>query len=179
MFKDVNLLLPIAGNVYTSVKDLFTDPSKVGKDISSLVLTLSNALIKSVLTKPDILAALAVYFGLEEAEEAIPFVGWGFKVLAIEATAVQLAQTVGEVVGSPRVVEFDLTVTMDAQITLVPEQAFPDNGEIVHDHGAVHRKHHAYLCRHACPDNKVGQHRRELERRARGRQGELRGGDVR
>ena len=126
MFKDVNVLLPIAGNVYASVKDLFMDPSKVGKDISSLVVTLGNALVKNVLTKPDILASLAAYFGMEEAEEAIPFVGWGFKVLAMEATVAQLAQTVGEVVGSPRVVEFDLTVTMDAQITLVPKQAFPD-----------------------------------------------------
>lgn len=126
MFRDVNLLLPIADNVYASVKDLFSDPSKVGKDISSLVLTLSNTLVKNVLTKPDILASLAEYFGMEEAEEAIPFVGWGFKVLAMEAAAAQLAQTVGEVVGSPRVVEFDLTLTMDAQITLVPEQAFPD-----------------------------------------------------
>jgi hypothetical protein len=127
MFKDVNLLLPIAGNVYASVKDLFMDQSKVGKDISSLVLTLGNALVKNVLTKPDILESLAAYFGAEEAEEAIPFVGWGFKVLAMEAAVEQLAQTVGEVVGSPRVVEFDLTLTMDAQITLVPEQAFPDN----------------------------------------------------
>lgn len=127
MFKDVSVLLPIASNVYASIKDLFTDPSKVGKDISSLVLTLGNVLVKSVLTKPDVLASLAVYFGTEEAEEAIPFVGWGFKVLAIEATVAQLAQTVGEVVGSPRVVEFDLQVTMDAQITLAPEQAFPDN----------------------------------------------------
>src|SRR4029453_18365778 len=79
MFKDVNLLLPIASSVYTSVNDLFKDPSKVGKDISSLVLTLSNALVKSVLTRPDTLALLPGYFGLEEAEEAIPFVGWGFK----------------------------------------------------------------------------------------------------
>jgi len=126
MFRDVNLLLPIASNVYASAKDLFTDPSKVGKDISSLVVTLANALVKNVLTKPDILASLAAYFGIEETEEAIPFVGWGFKALAMEAAATQLAQTVGEVVGSPRVVEFDLTLTMDAQITLVPEQAFPD-----------------------------------------------------
>jgi len=126
LFRDVNVLLPIAGDVYASAKDLFSDPSKVGKDISSLVVALGNTLVKNVLTKPDILASLAAYFGLEEAEEAIPFVGWGFKVLAMEATAAQLAQTVGEVVGSPRVVEFDLTVTMDAQITLVPDQAFPD-----------------------------------------------------
>ncbi len=126
MFKDVNLLLPIASNVYATVKDLFADPSKVGKDISSLVLTLGNALVKNILTKPDVLAALAEYFGLEEAEESIPFVGWGFKVLAMEAAAAQLAQTVGEVVGSPRVVEFNLTLTMNAQITLVPKDAFPD-----------------------------------------------------
>ena len=126
MFKDVNLLLPIASNVYASAKDLFADPSKVGKDISSLVVTLGNALVKNVLTKPDILESLAAYFGMEEAEDAIPFVGWGFRVLAIEATVAQLAQTVGEVVGSPRVVEFDLTLTMDAQITLLPEHAFPD-----------------------------------------------------
>jgi hypothetical protein len=126
MFKDVNLLLPISINVYATVKDLFADPSKVGKDISSLVLTLGNALVKNILTKPDVLAALAEYFGIEEAEESIPFVGWGFKVLAMEAAVAQLAQTVGEVVGSPRVVEFDLTLTMDAQITLVPKDAFPD-----------------------------------------------------
>ena len=126
MFKDVNLLLPIASNVYATAKDLFADPSKVGKDITSLVLTLANTLVKNVLTKPDILGALAEYFGIEEAEEAIPFVGWGFKVLAMEAAVAQLAQTVGEVVGSPRVVEFDLTLTMDAQITLVPIDAFPD-----------------------------------------------------
>jgi hypothetical protein len=123
LFKDVNLLLPIAGGVYAAVDDLFTDPSKVGKDISALVLTLGNALVKSVLTKPDVLAALATYFGIEEAEEAIPFVGWGFKAVAIVATALQLGQTVGEVVGSPRVVEFDLAVTMDARITLVPDSS--------------------------------------------------------
>ena len=39
----------------------------------------------------------------------------------MEATVVQLAQTIGEVIGSPRVVEFDMTVTMNAQITLVPD----------------------------------------------------------
>jgi hypothetical protein len=125
MFKDTNLLLPIAGAVFTAVGDLFTHPDKVDKDISGLILTLANALIKSVLTKPDVLAALAAYFGAEEAEEAIPFVGWAFKAVSLAATALQIGQTVGEIVGSPRVVEFDLTVTMDAQITLVPDGEFP------------------------------------------------------
>ena len=131
MFKDVNLLLPIASSVFTTVEDLFKDPSKVGHDISALVLRLANALIKSVLTKPEVLAALAGYFGLEEAEEAIPFVGWGFKVIAAGAAVLQLGQTVGEVVGSPRVVGFDLTVTMDAQITLVPvtNKEFPQTAK--------------------------------------------------
>jgi hypothetical protein len=131
MFKDVNLLLPIAGGVFAAVSDLFTDPSKVGKDITSLILTLSNALIKSVLSKPDVLAMLAGYFGIEEAEEAIPFVGWAFKIVSVAATVLQLGQTVGEVVGSPRVVEFDLTVTMDAQITLVPgaSKEFPQTAK--------------------------------------------------
>ena len=40
---------------------------------------------------------------------------------AAGATVEQLAQTIGEVIGSPRVVEFDLTVTMNAQITLTPD----------------------------------------------------------
>ena len=129
MFKDLNLLLPIVGSVFTTVEDLFTDPQKVGKDIGALVLTLSNALIKNVLTKPEVLAELGVYFGLEEAEEAIPFVGWAFKAIAMAATVLQLGQTVGEVAGSPRVVEFDLTVTMDAQITLVPDSEFPQTAK--------------------------------------------------
>jgi hypothetical protein len=129
LFKDVNLLLPIASSVFTAVEDIFADPSKVGKDISALILTLSNALIKTVLTKPEVLAELGVIFGAEEAEEAIPFVGWGFKAVAIAATVLQLGQTVGEVVGSPRVVEFDLTVTMDAQITLEPDSEFPQTAK--------------------------------------------------
>ena len=129
MFKDLNLLLPIVGSVFTTAEDLFTDPQKVGKDIGALVLTLSNALIKNVLTKPEVLAELGVYFGLEEAEEAIPFVGWAFKAIAMAATVLQLGQTVGEVAGSPRVVEFDLTVTMDAQITLLPDSEFPQTAK--------------------------------------------------
>ena len=127
IFKDVKFLLPTANAVYTVAKDLFTDPSKVGKDISSALLSLGVSIAGKVLTDPKVESLLAAYFGSEAVEDAIPFVGWAFQVLAIEATVVQLAQTVGEVIGSPRVVEFDLTVTMDAQITLIPEQAFPDN----------------------------------------------------
>ncbi len=49
------------------------------------------------MTNPKVVGLLAAYFVLEEVEDAIPFVGWAFQVLAIEATVVQLAQTVGEV----------------------------------------------------------------------------------
>jgi hypothetical protein len=126
IFKDVTFLLPTAYSVYTVAKDLFSDPANFGDDLSSALTSLADRLVNRVLTASDVAAKLAAYFGAEEAAEAIPFVGWALKVAALEATAVQLAQTIGEVIGSPRVVEFDVTITMNAVITLVPDPSTGD-----------------------------------------------------
>ena len=49
--------------------------------------------------------------------------GWAIKAEVIEATIEQLAQTVGEVVGSTRMTEFGMTVTMPVDITLTPSDS--------------------------------------------------------
>ena len=76
-----------------------------------------------MLTSTEVLAKLAAYFGSEEAEEAIPIVGWAMKAVLIQAGVEQLAQTIAEVAGSTRVTEFGLTVTMPVEFNLVPADA--------------------------------------------------------
>jgi hypothetical protein len=120
MFKNVPFLASLALDVYTIGKDIFTDDPNTGADLKAALLSLADSIVTKVLTAADVAAQLALYFGAEEAEEAIPYVGWALKALAMEAAVEQLAQTIGEVISSPRVVEFDLTVTMDAVLTLTP-----------------------------------------------------------
>ncbi|MFC6706671.1 hypothetical protein [Flexivirga alba] len=129
MFKNVPFLATLALDVYTIGKDIFTDDPNTGADIKDALISLTSTIVTKVLTAADVAAQLALYFGLEEAEESIPYVGWALKALAMEAAAMQLAQTIGEVVSSPRVVEFDLTVTMDAVITLTPAHENGHAGE--------------------------------------------------
>lgn len=127
---DPTFVIPTAYAVFQLADDVFTGSSNLGGDISSELASLGDAIASRVLTAPEVAAKLAALFGAEEAEDAIPFVGWGLQLLAVGATVAQLAQTVAEVIGSPRVVEFDLTITMNGEITLVPDLStgseFPD-----------------------------------------------------
>ncbi|PYE13164.1 hypothetical protein [Paraburkholderia silvatlantica] len=123
LFKSPGFLLPLALSTYTVAKDILTGSENTGADLKSALISLTDSLVTRVLTSTEVVEALAGYFGAEAVEEAIPIVGWAMKVLAMEASVEQLAQTVGEVIGSPRIVEFDLSVTMNAQITLQPNPA--------------------------------------------------------
>ncbi|TQM64262.1 hypothetical protein [Humibacillus xanthopallidus] len=129
IFKNVPFLAGLALDVYTIGKDIFTGDANTGADLKDALISLSSSLVTKVLTASDVAAQLALYFGAEEAEEAIPYVGWALKALAMEAAVEQLAQTIGEVISSPRVVEFDLTVTMNAVITLTPADVNGHPGE--------------------------------------------------
>ena len=129
MFKNVPFIAGLVLDVYTIGKDLFSGDANTGADIKDALISLSSTIVTKVLTAADVAAQLALYFGAEEAEEAIPYVGWALKAIAMEAAAAQLAQTIGEVVSSPRVVEFDVTVSMDAVITLTPAQVNGHQGE--------------------------------------------------
>ena len=120
IFSDKGFLLSTAFSVFTVAKDLFTDSANLGNDVSSALTSLADSLVSKVLTSAEMVAKLAAWFGAEEAAEAVPVAGWALKVAALEAVVEQLAQSVGEIIGSPRVVEFDMTVTMNVQITLVP-----------------------------------------------------------
>ena len=136
IFESVPFLGATAVSVFTVAKDIFDDPANTGSDLKAGLISFADSLVTKVLTSSDVAAKLAVYFGAEEVEEAIPYVGWALKALAMGAAAAQLAQTIGEVVASPRVVEFDLKVTMDAVITLTPDSStgseFPATATSVH-----------------------------------------------
>jgi hypothetical protein len=129
IFKNVPFLAGLALDVYTIGKDIFSGDANTGADLKDALISLSSTLVTKVLTAADVAAQLALYFGVEEAEEAIPYIGWALKALAMEAAVESLAQTIGEVVSSPRVVEFDLTVTMNAVITLTPAPVDGHPGE--------------------------------------------------
>ena len=121
IFKDIKFIAPAIAQIALAIKDIVENPDATGNDLTNLFVSLSNSVAQKVLSAVDVAAALAGYFGAEEAAEAVPFVGWALKAEAIEATIEQLAQTVGEVVGSQRIVEFDITVTLSMDIILLPD----------------------------------------------------------
>ena len=121
IFKSVPFLAATALSVFTVAKDIFDGSANTGSDLKAALVSFADSLVTKVLTAADVAAKLAAFFGAEEAEEALPFVGWALKAVAMGAAIAQLAQTIGEVVCSPRVVEFDLRVTMNAVITLTPD----------------------------------------------------------
>ncbi|GEM_PF-846935 len=53
-----------------------------------------------------------------ELEGAIPFVGWGLRMLSVSATLSAVAQTTAEVTSSPWVIKNGVTPTMDMQVTI-------------------------------------------------------------
>jgi hypothetical protein len=126
LFKKVKFIAPTVYSIYTIVKDIINDSSNTGNDVKNMIASLADRIVSTLLTGSEFAAELAAILGAEEVEEAIPVVGWGLKALALEGTVAQLAQTVGEVIASPRVVDFELTVTMDASISLNAEA---DNGQ--------------------------------------------------
>ncbi|SFD75453.1 hypothetical protein SAMN05216378_1279 [Paenibacillus catalpae] len=126
LFKKVKFIAPTVYSIYTIVKDIIDDSSNTGNDVKNMIASLADRIVTTLLTGSEFAAELAAILSAEEVEEAIPVVGWGLKALALEGTVAQLAQTVGEVIASPRVVDFELTVTMDASISLI---AAADDGQ--------------------------------------------------
>ncbi len=120
LFDKVSFFGPVVATIAKAVWDIIEDPDQWANDLTGLLTYLSDNVLPEILTATEVVAALTALFAAEEVVEAIPFVGWALKALLIEATIEQLAQTVGEVLGSQRVVEFDLTLSMEAQFTLVP-----------------------------------------------------------
>lgn len=127
-FSKVAFFGPAVVGIVSTVWDIINNPNMAGSDLESLLTSISNSLLQNILGAADVAAALAAVFTTEELAEAVPIVGWALKAESIEAAVEQLAQTVGEVLGSQRVVEFDITVTMTDQFTLVPADAsgFPE-----------------------------------------------------
>jgi hypothetical protein len=103
------------------IMDLVNNSPDTGNDVEDFFVSLGDRVLGKILDSADILAELAVILGAEEVEESIPVVGWAFRVIAVEGTIAQLTQTICEIAGSPRAVEFDLRISMDAEITLRPK----------------------------------------------------------
>jgi hypothetical protein len=118
--RDWKFIVPTIIKIALAVEDSIVNPDQAGEDIKNFFIGLADNLLQKVLGAADVAAALGGYFGAEEVAEAIPFVGWALKAELIEATVEQLAQTVGEVIGSQRVVEFGVTISMDVAFTLRP-----------------------------------------------------------
>jgi hypothetical protein len=128
LFGKVSFFGPAVMDIVLTIWDIISHPDSAGGDLAGLFEAIANNLLRSILGAADVAAAIASVFGAEEAAEAVPIVGWALKAELIEATIEQLAQTIGEVVGSHRVVEFDVTVTMDVDFTLTPidNSGFPE-----------------------------------------------------
>ena len=139
LFDKVSFFGPVVLAIVSTVWDIIDNPDQAGGDLASLFEGIANNLLQSILGAANVAAAIASVFGAEEAAEAVPFVGWALKAELIEASIEQLAQTIGEVVGSNRVVEFDVTVTMDVDFTLTPidNSGFPETATSIYGGRAV------------------------------------------
>jgi hypothetical protein len=128
LFNKVSFFGPAVISIALAIWDIIVNPNMAGGDLEGLLLGLGDSLMQNILGAANVAAALAGVFAAEEVAEAVPIMGWVLKAEAIEATIEQLAQTVGEVVGSQRVVEFDLTVSMEVQFALLPydSSGFPE-----------------------------------------------------
>ena len=67
---------------------------------------------------PRLAAKVFGYAGAKEAEEAIPFIGWAVRVLSMIGGIAQLAQTTGEILSSPPVLENTVCISMSTTITV-------------------------------------------------------------
>ena len=69
---------------------------------------------------------VAKKWGAAQAQNALPVVGWGFRVAAIAIDLAAIAVTTGELLSSPAVLEFDIKREMTLDFTLNPD---PKHGE--------------------------------------------------
>ena len=139
-------IIPTAYGIYQILADLVEGSGTTSLDIETVLEALADRLVGVILGAAELETALAAVLAPEEVAEAVPVVGWALKAQAMEGSVVQLAQTIGEVSAAPRVVTFDIKLSMSVQVTLVPEPEFehgdgplgirPDRHELQH-HGPI------------------------------------------
>jgi hypothetical protein len=96
--------------IYVSVKADNAVPALIqtGKLILSIAL---DAL-------PALASRLAALIGSEQLEEAVPVVGWGIKLLRLQAGARELTTTITEVLSGPALFDNRIDLTMDTMVTI-------------------------------------------------------------
>jgi hypothetical protein len=95
-------------------------------DARPFLLTFGSKLVSLALkTLPAFAERLIAYLGLEEAEQAVPIVGWGVKMASISAATAKLGQTVGEVLSSPPLFENSISLTLTTRLTIAHDPHDP------------------------------------------------------
>lgn len=99
--------------------------------VESLLASLLQVLLQLATTNPDLAEWTAEKVAKEEAEEAVPFVGWVLRIVAIMGTVADMVASVSQITGNPLVIEnvvtfaasVDLTVSCDPGDYQFPEEA--------------------------------------------------------
>ena len=127
IFKDKKFIAKVAYNIYEIIDEAIKGDPNFLNDLASILIGLTQDIVRKVLMDPDVWVKLAAYFGAEEAEEAIPVSGDIMKVALCAASAAQLLQTTTEVLCSPMVMKGKITYSMGIDVTLTPisEARFP------------------------------------------------------
>ena len=93
------------------------------RDLRPALLQLSNQPISILLTNNVIARTLAEIVAGEEAEQAIPVVGWALKALSISAAVVTISTTLDEILHNPAIFTNTLALTMDTTVTILPDDS--------------------------------------------------------
>ena len=92
---------------------------KPASEIRGFLVAGGNTAIKALMRfAPNIVAKVAGYVTVEQCLQNVPILGPGLKILAFLATAAAIGQTVGEVVANPALFDNEISLTMDAVVTI-------------------------------------------------------------
>ena len=109
--------------IFKLIKYIFNHNTQTGFDLAgsfaSLLTGLTNSLITQLLFAiPAVSTWVAEKLVEEEAEEAIPYVGWAFKIVANAAAAVDMAATTAEYCALPYVIENTISLAHQVTVTV-------------------------------------------------------------
>lgn len=128
IFSDPKFILPILYDIGIVVWDWWKTTGSLSKDLGGLFLDLANKIVQKVLVNKEVQEILGEYLIEKELEESIPLVGTAMRVAALAATTAGLLQSVSEIIASPAVVEYDITLSLTAKITLRHDMVVGDAG---------------------------------------------------
>ncbi|MBF0589510.1 MAG: hypothetical protein HQL53_10295, partial [Magnetococcales bacterium] len=109
--------------IFANVVSAFVDPSEnkamlFAKAMGSFFQAMISAGIDALFEVPEVASYISSTVTEEEAAEAIPFVGWAMKIMALVASAADMAATATEMALLPHCTDYRVRFTQSVEVTI-------------------------------------------------------------